>query len=134
MVLCIAIAAPAILSDKNMFLKDFVGAQMLSFLGVVVTITLASAANLHFELNKLEAEKGVRGFVKSRQSIRQSANWLIGLLVLAVVLLVVKPSFGATDMAQSIANGLALVIVLFNVLVLIDLTQMAFRIDPDLPD
>lgn len=117
-----------------MFLKDFVGAQMLSFLGVVVTITLASAANLHFELNKLEAEKGVRGFVKSRQSIRQSANWLIGLLVLAVVLLVVKPSFGATDMAQSIANGLALVIVLFNVLVLIDLTQMAFRIDPDLPD
>jgi hypothetical protein len=133
-IVCVSVATPATLSDANGFLKDFVGSQLLGFLGVVVTITLASAANLHFELNKLEAERQKRGFVKTRGAIRQSAAWLIGLLLLAIALLVIKPALGSNQTVQSLANGGALLIVLFNVLVLIDLTQMAFKIGPDLPD
>lgn len=132
--ICVSVAMPSVLSDANGFLKDFVGSQLLGFLGVVVTITLASAANLHFELNKLEVDQKKRGFVKTRAAIQQSAAWLIGLLVLAIALLVIKSSLGSDPTAQSLANSGALLIVLFNVLVLIDLTQMAFQIGPDLPD
>jgi hypothetical protein len=35
------------LSDDNTFLKNFVNQELLAVLGVIVTITLASAASLH---------------------------------------------------------------------------------------
>lgn len=132
--LILSLAAPWVLSDQNRFLKDFVGSDLLSLLGVIVTITLASAASLHFELNRLEEAAGKCGFPRTRAAIRQSANWLIGLLLFALVLIVAKPLIGQGDVATSLVNGGALLIVLFNVLVLIDLTQIAFKIGPDLPN
>ncbi|AJP70985.1 hypothetical protein TS85_02820 [Sphingomonas hengshuiensis] len=130
----ISLAAPKWMSDKNPFLREFVGADMLSFLGVVVTITLASTANLHFEFNKMEEAAGSAGFPKTRLRLRQSAYWLIGMLLIALALIVAKPWFGPSDVATSLANGAALLIVLFNLLVLIDITQMAFTISPKLPE
>jgi hypothetical protein len=132
--LVISLAAPMWLSDQNPFLKGFVGANMLSFLGVVVTITLASTANLHFEFNKMEEAAGFAGFPRARLRLRQSAFWLIGMLLIALALIVAKPWFGVSDVATSLANGAALLIVIFNVLVLIDITQMAFTISPNLPE
>lgn len=130
----LSVAAPWVLSDQNGFLKDFVGSEMLGFLGVVVTITLASTATLHFELNRLETVAQKRGFPKTRLALRRSAMWLIGMLFIAVALSVAKPWIGSSNIATSMANGGALLIVLFNILVLIDLTQMAFRMGPDLPE
>ena len=40
-------STPWVLSDQNAFLEAFVSHELLSLLAVVVTITLASAANLH---------------------------------------------------------------------------------------
>jgi hypothetical protein len=128
----VSLCAPWAMSDKNKFLNDFVGPNLLGFLGVVVTITLASAANVHFELNKLEEKAGKVGFAKSRLALRRSSSALIGLLLLAVAVLLLKSNLPAGETAQSLANGAAVLIVLFNVLVLIDLTQMAFKIGPDL--
>ena len=105
---------------------------MLSFLGVVVTITLASSANLHFEFNKMGERAGVAGFPKARLRLRQSAYWLIGMLLVALALIVAKPWVGG-DVAISLVNGASLLTVIFNVLVLIDITQMAFTITPNLP-
>ena len=137
--LVLSLAAPWVMSDGNGFLRGFVNHELLAFLGVVVTITLASATNLHLELNKLEQEKGKRGFPQTRASIKRSAVALITMLVIAVVLTVAKPLVMLPDphqlqIAQSLFNGAALLIVLFNVLVLIDLTQSAFLIGPNLKD
>ncbi len=130
--LTISLAAPWALGDaRNTFLKNFVNHEMLSFLGVVVTITLASAASLHLELNKLEEAAGGRVFIMTRRRIHMSAYALIWALVLAVGLVTAKPLLGDSDVATSLANSLAVIIILFNVLVLADLTKATFSLEPN---
>jgi hypothetical protein len=133
--LVITLAAPWALGDnKNLFLKNFVNHEMLSFLGVVVTITLASSASLHIELNKLEESAGSRIFLKTRRRIHLSAYALIWALVVAVCLVTVKPMLGDTDTATSFANGAAMIIILFNILVLADITKTTFSLEPNFKD
>ena len=133
--LTISLTAPWALGDtQNTFLKNFVNHEMLGFLGVVVTITLASAASLHLELNKLEETVNARVFTKTRQRIHLSAYALIWALVLAIGLVIAKPLFGDSDMATSLANSAAILIILANVLVLVDLTKATFSLEPNLKD
>lgn len=50
----IVITQPAWLSDRNDFLRDLSSRDILPVLGVILVITLASAAQLHLEFNKIE--------------------------------------------------------------------------------
>ena len=124
-----SVVAPTVLSDRNSFLKGFVSHELLVLLGVIVTITLASAANLHLELNKLEEPVRKRVFGPTRAAIKMSAYWLIAVLLIAFVLVVAKPlviertATEAQDSAASWFNSASMLIVLFSVLVLADLTQ-----------
>jgi len=129
----LSVAAPWVLGDNNRFMKDFLSDKLLSFLGVIVTITLASIANLHLELNKIEQMAGRRGFPRARLRLRQSAAWMIAMLLGAVALDVVKPLVSAGEIVASFLNGAGLLIVIFNALILIDITQMVFQIEPNLP-
>ncbi len=72
----LSVVAPTVLSDRNSFLKGFVSHELLVLLGVIVTITLASAANLHLELNKLEEPVRKRVFGPTRAAIKRAAYWL----------------------------------------------------------
>lgn len=131
---CIIAARPHWLSDANPFLKDFVGNDLLSLLGVILAITLASIASMHLEFNKIEERRKKRGLSASRQNIKKAAYWLIGLFVAGLTLVAVKPlaSFSAT--AEAGLNAAALLIVLWHVLILVTLTQMIFAIGPDVPE
>lgn len=129
----LSLTAPAVLSDKNSFLKGFVNQELLGFLGVVVTITLASAANLHLELNKLEEQIKKRVFNETRNAVKMSAYSLIKMLLLALVIVVSKPLIVITDdylISSSFLNGAALLIVFANILILADLMQTAFKLEP----
>lgn len=128
--LCVVVADPQLLSDKNAFLAGFVNQEFLSFMGVVVTITLASAANLYIELNKLEDRIDAALFRGTKADIRHSAYTLIGTLVASIVVVVVKPLIVSTDRAMALVNGVGLTILLVAILILIDLTQAAFGLDP----
>lgn len=122
-----SICAPYYLSDDgNAFFKGFVTWELLSFLGVVVTITLASAANLHLELNKLEERTG-ESFKEARAAVRQSALALLALFLGAFVLVMVKPALDGPHWNAGV-NAVAILIVLFNLAVLTDLTMAVFRI------
>ena len=123
-------AAPWTISDKNAFLAGFVNQEFLSFMGVVVTITLASAANLYIELNKLEEKVSGPVFRQTKQHVRDSAYALIGTLVAALVIVVLKPLVNCGATAQALCNGAALTIIIVSVMILIDLTQAAFALDP----
>tara|TARA_B100001939_G_C16651448_1_gene491961 strand:- start:124 stop:585 length:462 start_codon:yes stop_codon:yes gene_type:complete len=130
----LSLSAPWVLSDENGFLKGFVNHEFLNFLGVVVTITLASTANLHLELNKFEERVKKRIFVNTRNSVKRSAYWMISMLLIALLLVVSKPlivSVTPSLIASSLLNGGALLIILFNVLILIDLCQTAFKLEPN---
>ena len=128
--LIVTTVKPNILSDDNRFLREFVNQNFLSFMGVVVTITLASAGNLYIELNKLEDRADQSVFTRTKRDVRHSAFALIWALVAALVLVTIKPVVDADGHMMAFMNGLALTIILFSILVLIDLTKAAFNLDP----
>lgn len=120
--------APFLLSDEgNSFLRGFVNQELLALLGVVVTITLASAGNLHLELNKLEDRTG-NHFKRTREAVKLSAYSLILIFVAAGVLVVVKPMFGSDIRASAACNSVAITLVVFSVFVLADLTRTVLAI------
>jgi hypothetical protein len=126
----LSISDPWVLGDKNEFLKNFVNHELLNVLGVIMAITLASAANLHLEFNKIEdvAQKTI--LTRARAAVRKSAFSMIVLFTFAVVIVTVKPLLPPSDVMMSFANGATLLIVLFNILVLTDLTKLVFTIEP----
>ena len=127
----LSVAIPQVLADTNPFLKGFVNHKLLSLLGVIVTITLASAANLHIELNKIEEAAGKSAFVNTRVSIKRSVRWLIASLIVAVLVVLIKPLVAPDPVvhqtAASLLNGAALLTILADILALIDLTQAVAR-------
>lgn len=118
---------PEWLSDKNDFLKGFLNHELLAVLGVIVTITLASAANLHLEFNRLEDKFG-ESFNEARAATKAYAYFLIVLFVTALMLVVLKPIVAETEFWQSIFNGAGILIIALNVLSLLDLTSAVFAI------
>lgn len=128
-VITLSVSCPTVLGDSNAFLKNFVNHEFLNILGVVLAITVASAAQLHLTFNQIEERFKKRGFSKARSGVQQAAYWLIGLFLVSVVLVVAKPLLACDyEWAQSLFNGAALLILLWYVLVLIALTQGVFAI------
>jgi hypothetical protein len=128
--LVIVVAAPWMLSDSNRFLSGFLDHEFLGFMGLIVTITLASSANLFIELNKFEDRLDLVVFPQTKRDVKAAAFCLIGALVCSVVIAVVKPLVINGERSQATANGIALTLIIFSILILIDLTQAAFNLDP----
>jgi len=129
-VVALASSNPSVLSDKNDFLARFVGSDLLNTLGVILAITLASAAQLHLAFNAIEERVDKVVFRKSRDGIRQASSWLIGLFLASVVLVIVKPLISSKEWAAALCNGAAIEIVVWNILVLISITHGVFGIKP----
>lgn len=129
-----SVMSPAYLSDANLFLKGFVTHELLGVLGVILAITLASAAQIHLTLNRIEEDYGQRKFVKTRANIKQASHWLIGLFAVAVILLVVKSNVPVGEVASAICNSLALLIIVGQILILIDITELIFAIPATIKD
>ncbi|WP_095866602.1 hypothetical protein [Wolbachia endosymbiont of Drosophila subpulchrella] len=126
--LIISLCAPWVLSDKNTFLSGFINQELLAFLGITVTITLASGANLHLELNRMEEKINKSVFTKSRIAIHQSCYALIYLIASAFFLVLIKPLLPGGDIARSFANSFGIIIVAINIVILFDITAMIFSI------
>jgi len=118
----LSVYCTAWLSDDNLFLRNFVNHELLATLGFIVAITLASAASLHIEFNRLEDETG-QTFVRSRRSLRRSAYSLLILFGTAVALVVVKPILPEAPIFAALANSAALLIIYFFLAVMWDLTS-----------
>lgn len=135
----VAAVRPTWLGDENAFLQDFVNHELLNILGVILAITLASLGQMHLKLNDIEEKilertgEGLDGpeMQNMRAELKSSAKWLIGLFASALVLVVVKPLIISCGVSASFVNGAALWIVLFNILVLADVTFSVFRIEGD---
>ncbi|MDP3555607.1 hypothetical protein [Methylocystis sp.] len=130
----IVIAEPEWFCDRNLFLKDFMSKDILSVLGIILTITLASAAQLHIEFNKIEEHYGKKFLIKSRQKVHQAAYVLICTFVISVCLLLMKPISAESYRYQAIFNAAGIFLLWINVLVLIELTQAAFSIPPHIDE
>lgn len=123
-------AAPWTLSDGNTFLAGFVNHEFLGFMGVLVTISLASSANIFLELTRMEDRLNKSAFPKTKADVRHSAYALLWLLVASVALVVLKPLLRSCGThAEALVNGAAITIILVAVLTLADITKTAFSMD-----
>ncbi|SMP36040.1 hypothetical protein [Shimia sagamensis] len=119
---------PRILGDENSFLEQFVNHEFLNFMGVIVTITLASTANIHMELRRKEA-KAKKDFLSgTRNAVKKSAYSLVWALFLSLILVVGKPLLPDTHTWMAIANSIALSIILWGILVIWDITKLSFKL------
>jgi hypothetical protein len=129
LVAILAIFRPSTLSDHNLFLAGFVTHELLSILGVILAITIASAGQLHLTLNEVERlYKSPGAFNKTRRGVHSAAYVLIGLFLAALAVVLIKPLVPSAEWSQSIFNGLAVVILIWNALILISITQTIFAI------
>jgi len=132
LVVVLAVCAPGLLSDQNEFLKGFVGDGLLDVLGVILAITLASAGQLHLTLNQIEEKHKRHIFARMRGGIKTAATALIILFVVAVTVVAAKPLCAKTLALQSLFNGAGLFVLLWNVLLLVSLTQGIFAIKSEI--
>jgi hypothetical protein len=115
------------LSDRNAFLKEFVNHEFLATLGFIAAVTLASAANVHLELNRLEDETDIL-FIETRLALKRSVYSLIILLGLAVVLVVLKPLSDVLGRPGAVYNSASLIITYIYIMILYDLSAVVFKI------
>lgn len=127
----VAMSHPTALSDEHRFLAGFVGNELLAVLGVILAITIAAAAQLHLSLNSIEERVGAENlFPNTRRGLQSSVHWLIALFVVAILLVVVKPFVAGSATGQSLVNGTALVLLLWNALILLSISSAVFGVKP----
>lgn len=131
-VIVLSATAPNVLGNENDFLRGFVTHELLSILGVIVAITLASSANLHLKFNEIEEKYGQPGgLADTRRRVHQGAYWLISLFLVSVLIVVLKPNFVGSPWAESLINGSCIVILVWSVLIMVAITRLIFSIKPD---
>ena len=135
---CIEIvdARPDWSSDNNSFFKGFVTHEYINVLGVILAITLASAAQIHLAFNRIEEQHKVRNALeKSRRELRRATLSLIILFVVGVLIVALKPIAGAgSATGESVFNLASMFVLLWQVLILVSLTELVFHIEPEFFD
>lgn len=122
-------AVPHVLAN-NTFLTGFVNHEIMAFLIVVLTITMASVANIHLSISRLtasvkdpERRKAIDDGVAKplRGDIESSARLLFWSFGVCAVALVVKGEFSDNVYVVSATHGIGIVVTVTNVLVLFDI-------------
>lgn len=120
---------------KNAFLEDFLNHEILALLAVILVITFASVANIHLALNRitLRAFKGREAFgLQASEPVRREINssaWLLFWgFVACVLFLIVKGTMSGNIYVVSAMNGLALTVLLLNIVVFYDIYKAIFAI------
>ena len=128
------IARPQFLA-KNEFIDKVSTYEMLTILGVILTISMASIVNIHFGISKIVAkcysdniELGQAKATDSRNELNSSASFLMGAFLLAVVALVVKSETLNNIFCRSALNGFVLGTLLLMILVMYDLNRAIFKL------
>lgn len=129
---------------KNTFLASFITFELLNILAVILTVTLASIANIHLSLNRIvrtafkDRAKGAAAANRVRSEINQNGWLLFWLFIFACALVFFKGAFETpTVFVLSFVNSIGLVVLLTNLLVLCDIYQVIYAIvkldDPKSP-
>jgi len=129
-IVCISAAAPRWLNDDNSFLKTFISQDLLSILGVILAITLASASQIHLKFNDLEERAGKRFLSNSRNEVKEASYCLLFSFIAAVFLVIIKPIVVSHNFGVSFINGIGLWILLLNIIILFDITAGIFAVGP----
>jgi len=129
-----SLCKPAFLAE-NTFLNSLVGNDLLSLLAVVLAITFASVANIHLALNQIvgrvfknKVDVGQKIAGPLRADINSNAWLLFYAFLVCIFALALKSVFVDNSHVVSVSNGLALGMLLVNVLVFRDIYCTVFEL------
>lgn len=118
---------------SNTFLNQFVGADMLSLLAVILAITFASVANIHLAINQIVARvyhsrlrDGQAAASETRSEINSNAWLLFYAFIICAVAIFIRSFDKDNFVLNSAMNGLAIGMLLVNVLVFRDIYRTVF--------
>ena len=126
----VLISQPIWLSDENTFLKNFINHELLAVTGVMLTITLGSAAQIHLKLNEIEERKGHEFLHKTRSNVKSGSYFLILIFSFCVLLVLLKPVLAETIRGQAFFNAMAIYAIMWMTLVIAAFTRLVFAIGP----
>ncbi|MDK3073916.1 hypothetical protein QO034_12410 [Sedimentitalea sp. JM2-8] len=120
--------------SENAFLRDFVNHEVLALMAVVLTVTLASVANIHIALNRIVARrfggnvdlKRAAGEVK--REMKDNAWYIFWGFVLTIVVLLVKGLNTNDQLIVAISNGAVVWVLFLFILCMHDIYKVIFGI------
>lgn len=118
---------PSAFSDENAFFREFLDSDLLSTVGLMASISLATATSIHFALNDLELREQ-RQLTSTKRAIRRSAVSLIAIFVFSLLLVTLKPNFGNSSEMITYINIAAVIVLLASALIMYDLLMTALSI------
>lgn len=126
--LAVSALYPSAFSDGgNSFLKDFMDNDVLSVLGFITALSNASILSIFLHLNYLEDEVEFIA-TNTRRGLRLSAISLVVIFLAAFAIVILKPILPAWEVASAIANALGILLVVFALSVLRDITLTVIKI------
>jgi hypothetical protein len=118
---------PKVFSDQNKFFSDFLDSDLLSTVGFMASISLATATSIHFAMNDFEIREKM-ALTTTKASVRRSATSLIVTFVFALLIVVVKPLWPDCPKFVAYANMASIMLLIFNAFVMHDLLMTALSI------
>lgn len=120
------------LTDKNEFLNNFVGVEMLGFLGVILTLGIGMSAQLIVSVKRMRdrlSEEALSGLVAE---IRDTAKKLVLAYFTALMLMLFKSLTEDYSLTQAVTNSAAILIIVFFFLALSDIVLSLFDVEEHL--
>ncbi|OKL43289.1 hypothetical protein A3843_14330 [Pseudovibrio exalbescens] len=120
--------------SENTFLNEFVSHELIALMAVVLTVTLASVANLHLALNRMVRERfngnhNIQNAAdKVKKEIRDNAWYIFWGFSITIVLLFVKGLNEDCSTTIAIVNASALWILALYILCMYDVYQVVFGV------
>lgn len=127
--LFIATLQPDYLSDENQFLKGFVGSDFISFMGVVMTLSVGLLAQLFLNVGKLREKLPDESIKEIYGEIRNTAHHIVCSFFTSCLIVFLK-SLSSEEIAYIIGlNILSLLLILYYGLILYDVVMSIFDFD-----
>ncbi|WP_210202547.1 hypothetical protein [Alsobacter soli] len=104
--------------------------ELLGVLGIIVSVTMATVSQIVFALNSIEEKLERQGFIKTRSGVKGASYALIYLFVVALLVVLIKPITSGSPTSEAGVNALALLILIWNVLILHSILDLIFSLGP----
>lgn len=131
LILAIVVFRAAWLSD-NVFLNQFISHEILSIMAIILTVTIASVANIHLAINRFVSERLTKNPVAAaaadsvKKELRQDCWMIFCAFVSVIFLLIWKGAQPENAVTIAVVHGASLWILIMFLLVLLDVYQVVF--------
>lgn len=128
LIFSIAHCDPYILNDKNEFFKDFGGYNLITTLGIIITINISLITSLLLEIKKIEDSKGAPVFRETRKSLKHDSYAMIIIIILSLILPIIKLALPAESYWSLVANGTKILLFEIIIFIMADVVMTIFNL------